>query len=307
MDEIIKAFKGKRVLITGGGGYLGSELAGRLAKYGIEIILLDKTFNSVSQLLSKDYTAVNLFKSDLLNQKELSLLCNSYQPDYVYHFAALTDRSRDFSIYQMMYEVNVRGTLNLLEALLPLTQTVLFFSSSAEVYGNKNHLPFDEDQQPEPASPYSLTKTFGEQLIRTYSAIHNKRFIIFRIFNFYGIGMPEDTFIPQLVKASKEGEVFKMSKGEQKRDYLLINDLLYYLINFAGIEKAYGETINICSGNSVSMSDIAEFVKEKSGNTLEISKTLPYRTNEIWDIRGKDKKIKSFFPDYKPKSILEGL
>jgi len=306
MGDLILPFRQKKVLITGGGGYLGSELAAKLKETASEILLVDRKFNSVSQQLARQYDTIKPAAADLLNPAGIAELCQQFSPDYIFHFGELLARNLDFSVYQDLHAVNVQGTLNLLQAVKEIDYTAFLYSSSAEVYG-QNPLPFSEDQIPDPASPYSLTKLFGEELIRTHAAIHQKNYIIFRIFNFYGPGMPDNTFIPQLLKARDQKEIFVMSKGEQKRDYLVTEDLLTYLTGLAGMPQAYGHTINLCSGESVSMADIADYIQRKSDPGFEIARTMPYRANEIWEIRGSAEKLRTFIPEITSKSIFEGL
>jgi nucleoside-diphosphate-sugar epimerase len=294
-----------KILITGGGGYLGSNLARKLAPTGVECFLLDKAYNTTSLKLSENFSNVHLIEGDINDLPGLTKTCNNMLPTHILHFAASLDRSRDFSIFDKMSKINVGGTLNLLDALQNVPYEFFGFSSTSDVYGKQNPLPFHEDQIPAPVSPYSLTKLMAEDLIRTWSDIHQKPFTIFRIFLFVGPEMPSTTFIGQLHQAFLKKEEFKMTKGEQRRDYLSLDDLLECIRVILQKENANGEIINICSGSSVSIKEITDTVQNISGSRIRISDELPYRDNEIWEIRGSTSKLKNILPEFQPESIIK--
>jgi nucleoside-diphosphate-sugar epimerase len=307
MDRTPAGLNGKKVLITGGGGYLGSKLAERIAPSGEQCFLADTTFNGISTALSAEFRNVHLVRADITDPAGLKTICGEIAPQRVFHFAASIDRTRDYSRFGEISEVNVKGTLNLLEALADVDYEAFCYSGSSEVYGTRNPVPFREDQLPSPVSPYSLTKLMAEDLIRSWSALHSKPFTIFRIFLFMGPGMPPTTFLAQLREAVVKREKFNMTGGLQKRDYLLLEDLLYCIDTLSCTEEAAGETINLCSGTSFSMKEIAYTVREITGNGLRILNTLPYRENEIWDIRGSNEKLKRLLPGFEPGPFLKGI
>jgi len=294
-----------RILITGGGGYLGSNLAKKMAPTGVECYLFDKAFNATSIKLSESFSNVHLFEGDLNNLTELKKICTEIAPTHIFHFAASLDRSRDFSIFDHISKINVGGTLNLLDALSGIPYEFFGFSSTSDVYGTQNSLPFQEDQLPSPISPYSLTKLMAEDLILTWSVLHKKPFTIFRIFLFIGPEMPPTTFIGQLHQAFLKNEEFKMTKGEQRRDYLSLDDLLECIVLISQKRNMNSEIMNICSGSSVSIKEIMDTVQVVTGNQVRISDILPYRENEIWEIRGSNEKLKSLLPEFQPGSIIK--
>jgi nucleoside-diphosphate-sugar epimerase len=305
MDALAKNIDKKKILITGGGGYLGSSMALKMAPSGDDLFLLDVAFNKISINLNESFSNVQLIQGDLTKLPELKEICKDIQPTHILHFAASMDRSRSFSIFEEMSRINVSGTMNLLESLSDIPYEFFGFSSTSEVYGTKNPLPFDEDQLPSPVSPYSLTKLMAEDLIRTWSALNKKPFTIFRIFLFIGPEMPATTFFGQLQQAYVKNEEFIMTKGEQRRDYLVLDDLLESITSILRKRNANGEIINLCSGSSVSIKEITNTIKVIAGNRLRISDVLPYRQNEIWDIRGSNEKLKKLLPEFSPKSISE--
>ncbi|MBP7850481.1 MAG: SDR family NAD(P)-dependent oxidoreductase [Lentimicrobiaceae bacterium] len=294
------------VLITGGGGYLGTALASDLLQHGFSIVLADIQFNERAQQLAASSAQVRLEFMDLTNRSTLKDKLADFEPDYIFHLAALLDRTRDFQVFDRLYQVNVLGTYHLLEALNDVDYKAFCYASTSEVYGIKNQPPFHEDMVPDPVSPYSLTKYMAEKVVSTWSGLNEKPWITCRIFNFFGPYMPPDTFIPQLLQGLGTGQSFHMTGGEQKRDYLYIDDLVWYMKSLA-FGQLKNQVVNICSGTSVSMKEIATWVKDARPDDVDIKFDLPYRKNELWEIRGSNDLIVSNFPGYTTTSFKDKL
>ena len=285
--------KNKRVLVTGGNGYLGSFLVKALEKENVNVFVVSRN----AELL------YNHFAVDITDFDAIHKVVQEIQPDIVFHLAANISRNRDFAIYTDMAKVNVTGTLNVLQALQNLDAHFIFTSSS-EIYGN-NKSPFHENQLPKPVSPYSLSKVNAEMLIQTYCLNHNKKFTNLRIFNFYGEHMPEDFFIPQMINSLKREEDFLMTKGEQTRDFLYVDDVVEALLLTATNTNSYNETMNVCSGKGTKLSELATEVNEKMNAKAKIILgAIPYRDNEVWEMIGDNSKIKQKL-GFEPQVNLE--
>ena len=285
--------KNKRVLVTGGNGYLGSFLVKALEKENANVFVVSRN----AELLYNHF-AVDITDFDTINK-----VVQEIQPDVVFHLAANISRSRDFAIYTDMAKVNVTGTLNVLKALQNIDAHFIFTSSS-EIYGN-NESPFHENQLPKPVSPYSLSKVNAEMLIQTYCLNHNKKFTNLRIFNFYGENMPEDFFIPQMINSLKREEDFLMTKGEQTRDFLYVDDVVQALLLTAKNTNSYNETMNVCSGKGTKLSELAAAVNERMNTKAKIILgAIPYRDNEVWEMIGDNSKIKQKL-GFEPQVNLE--
>ena len=286
----------KKILVVGGNGYLGSFLVSTLKERNLEVY----TFSRNCAETSTD------FKVNIANYEQVENAIQKIKPDVVYHLAANISRDRDFSIYEDMDSVNVKGTYNLLKSLKEI-DCHFIFTSSSEIYGN-NTSPFHEKQVPKPVSPYSLTKINAEFVIETFSKNYNKKYTNLRVFNFFGEYMPEDFFIPQMIKSLKKEEDFLMTKGEQVRDFLYVKDVVNALILSAENNNSYGETLNVCSGRGTKLSELAESVNSTMNTKSKvIIGALPYRNNEVWEMIGDNSKIKNkigFEPTY---TIDEGI
>lgn len=285
--------KNKRVLVTGGNGYLGSFLVKALELEKANVFVASRN----AELL------YNHFAVDITDFDAIHKVVQEIKPDVIFHLAANISRSRDFEIYNDMAKVNVTGTLNVLQALQNLDAHFIFTSSS-EIYGN-NVSPFNENQLPKPVSPYSLSKINAELLIQTYCLNNNKKFTNLRIFNFYGENMPEDFFIPQMINSLKRNEDFLMTKGEQTRDFLYVDDVVNALILTIKNTNSYNETINVCSGKGTKLSELAVAVNEKMNSKAKIIiGAIPYRDNEVWEMIGDNSKIKEKL-GFEPQVNLE--
>lgn len=291
-----KMNKSAVILVTGGNGYLGTELVKRL-----------KLDNHQVFTISKDAaeTATD-FRISLSEIDRLKEVLQSVRPETVYHLAANIDRSRDFEVFPGMCEDNVIGTYNLLMSL-PESTSHLIFTSTGEVYGN-NISPFHEDMIPDPVSPYSLSKLMAENLIKTFCKTSKINYTLFRLFNFYGRNMPQTFFIAQMVNTILRGDEFNMTQGEQERDYLHIDDVCDAMVRSRGKIELFNGVFNLCSGKSIRMNEIAGIVERfMSSNDLLKMGTIPYRQSEIMKMAGNPDKLTAKIGDFFHIDINEGL
>jgi nucleoside-diphosphate-sugar epimerase len=288
---------GKRVLVTGGNGYLGTFLTQGLLEAGADVWIasIDVEDGERSRVL------------DITDADETSRIIREIGPLIVFHLAANLDRGRDPSLYPRLKAVNETGTFNILTALDKTGCENFIFTSSSEIYGN-NASPFREDMVPKPVSPYSISKAKAEQIIRTWSAQTGKHHIILRLFNFYGPHMPENFFIPQMINTLKRGEDFLMTGGRQKRDFLYIDDVTRAMLMAAVDPSALNETFNICSGEGKQLGELATQIGKLMGSQARIRiGALPYRENEIWEMIGDNRKIAETL-GFRPSIMInEGL
>jgi nucleoside-diphosphate-sugar epimerase len=274
--------KNKRVLVTGGNGYLGRHLVQQLEVLGASVFIVDMQAGRKK----------NSFVVDITAKEKLAEVVRKIQPEVIYHLAASLKRDRDFACHDVVMKINYEGTYNLLSALKDIPYEQLVFSSTSEVYGG-NKAPFNEKQLPLPASPYSLSKVCAEQLISTWSELHQKNFTILRLFNFFGRDMPANFFIPQLINSLRNEDTFKMTKGKQARDFLHVEDVVQALI-LAGTKKQARKNIyNVSSAKSVTLLQLVKEVKKRLKSKCVIDAgALAYRENEIWNMVGSNLKIK---------------
>jgi len=292
MDKI--SLEGKRVLVTGGNGYLGQFLVKALIKAKATVFVLDKNVE----------TSKTSFKVDITKKREVEEVVNKIKPEIIFHLAAILNRERNFDHFELSNNINHLGTYNLLEALKNIPYQNFIFTSTSEIYGD-NKAPFHEGQLPDAVSPYSLTKVYSENLIQTFSKLNNKKFTILRLFNFFGENMPSEFFIPQLINSLKTKGSFEMTKGEQIRDFLYIDDVVSALILSAKQSNPNNDVYNICSNTGVTLKQLAQTIKKVLKSDCKINfGALPYRTSEVWNMVGDNSKIKEAF-GFTPKYNIE--
>jgi len=279
MDKI--NFRGKRILVTGGNGFLGSKLVFALKQSEADVYVIDHKVRN-------DQKSFNI---DITDKKKLIEVVQNVKPDIVFHLAASLNRKRDVENYDENIEVNIVGTKNLLEALKSVDYDKLIFTSTSEVYGNNNS-PYNEKMLPAPVSPYSVSKYSAETVIRTISELYNKNYIILRLFNFYGEGMSKEFFIPSIVHAMKHEKEFNMTKGDQTRDFLHVDDVIQSLMLAANSPEANNEVFNVCSGKETSLKELVTACKEGIKSSCKVNfGALPYRDKEVWSMVGDNSKI----------------
>ncbi|WP_437395709.1 NAD-dependent epimerase/dehydratase family protein [Flagellimonas lutimaris] len=286
MDPL-RNFKGDRILVTGGVGYLGSNLISQLIKYGC-----DDVHSIDLEHTEEKNPKITFHQVNLLDSSTLSDIVKEIKPTLVYHLAANLNRSRDFSIVQQLMDVNFTGTTNLLNVLEDIPYKNFIYTSTSEVYGGKDITPpFKEIGDFVPASPYSLSKYCGEMALKTFSEIKEKKYTILRMFNFLGSNMPTNFFPSQLKEKLNRNEDFPMTLGEQVRDYLYLSDVIEALL-LAGLTTSTNQVYNVCSGEGISIRELAEKAKTKMKSTSKIQfGALPYRNNEVWNMVGDNSKI----------------
>lgn len=274
--------RGKRVLVTGGNGYLGGHLVRALREAGARVSVIDRVARGCD-----DEHVVNLE-----DRESLVAVIEKVRPELVFHLAAVLDRERNFDAFDTVAKVNVGGTVNLLNALKTIDYDNFIFTSTSEVYG-ENQAPFRESQQVDPVSPYSVSKAMAEVAIRSISKLHRKNYSIMRVFNFFDTDMPRNFFLSQLYHALKHEAEFKMTGGEQARDFLNTSEVVRALILAASTPSAHNHTINVCSGKALTLRDFALECKKALDSQCEIRfGAMPYRDNEIWNMVGDSTKVR---------------
>jgi len=284
MDNV--NLKGKKILVTGGNGFLGRNFINKLVALKAEV-------HSFDILINLHNPRVENHQIDLTNETLLKEKVNAIQPHIVFHLAASLNRTRDFSKANNLFKTNLTSTINLLNALENVSYENFIFVSTSEIYGGSLiQSPFKEYDDFVPASPYSLSKYCAEISVKTHSSIYAKNFTILRLFNFYGKNMPKSFFLPQLIEKLENNIDFDMTLGEQKRDFISVNDVCQAML-LACSKKAYLQTFNVCSGEGKSLKTLAlEFKKLLNSNSRINFGAIPYRKNEVWDMTGDNSRIK---------------
>ena len=264
----MKGIKGKRILITGASGFVGSHLAGELRRQGSEVLALDtKNEDSVD---IRDWQRVRDFVS------------KSGGLDLVYHLAALMFVPYSLENPRETCEVNVLGTLNMLE-LCRLYNIKNFVFSSSYIYGHPQYLPVDEKHPVNPTSPYARSKFMGEILCKAYHEDYSLNCSILRAFNIYGEGQSDSFLIPSILKQMPSGKI-ELMDPEPRRDFVYISDVVKAYIRAGEYSKSGFNIFNIGYGLSYSVDEIVNKVIKCWGKKVDVSYKDSRRQGEIMDV-----------------------
>ncbi|MBX5496763.1 MAG: GDP-mannose 4,6-dehydratase [Bryobacteraceae bacterium] len=274
--------KGKRVLVTGGSGFVGSHLVHCLLAQGAEVGVTVRYGNVIKNERLKDcWDKITVIEADLRNRGALQTI-RDFAPQVVFHLAAYNHVGQSFVQVEECFDVNAKGTANLLDVCEGVEKFI--YASTSEVYGYQTSVPFVETMNPEPISPYAITKYAGELYCHMKQRIGGKpSVVILRPFNVFGPYQSSKAIIPELIINCLRGNPIRTTKGEQTREFNFVGNLVDALLMTAQYDGEIEGPINIAAGEEIAIRDlvmkIAELTETKS--KIEIG-ALPYRPTEIW-------------------------
>ncbi|HNZ00641.1 MAG TPA: NAD-dependent epimerase/dehydratase family protein [Anaerolineaceae bacterium] len=259
-----------RFLITGAAGFLGSALANHLVRGGHMVRGVDDLSTGDPSVLLPE---VQFTRGDVNDRPKLWTLLQDV--DCVYHLAArvLVPES---VLYPREYDqVNVGGTVTLMEALRDVGVRRVVLISSGAVYGNQTNQPVREDAMPNPRSPYAVSKLAAEYYVRTIGALWGIETVCLRVFNAYGPGqhMPpvHAPVIPYFIRQSiQNGTIVIHGDGKQTRDYVYVDDVVAAMISAATASSVNQMVINVGGGAETSVRDLANLVMQVTGGQPEV-------------------------------------
>jgi len=276
------------ILITGGAGFIGSHLTERLLKKGFRIICLDnfdpfynpliKRFNISSFINHKNY---KLIEGDIRDTKLLEDIFTTNNIDIIVHIAAKAGVRPSIREPRVYTDVNVMGTVNLLEMAKRYNVRKFIFASSSSVYGINQKLPFNEEDRVEnPVSPYASTKRAGELLCYTYHHLYNIPVICLRFFTVYGPRQRPEMAIHKFTRLIYQNKPIPVyGDGTSRRDYTYIDDIIDGLI--ASIEREFSyEIINLGESRTVTLLELIRLI-EKNLNRKAIIQWLPEQPGDV--------------------------
>ncbi len=262
--------EGHRAVVTGGAGFIGSNLVDRLIGKGLKVKVLDNLSTGKIEYLEKalDSGRATLVKADLKKSSE-EWVKEFKGADVVYHLAANPEVRTSISNPRIHFEENIVSTFNVLEACRINDVPLLIFASSSTVYGDAKIFPTPEDYHPlEPISVYGAAKLASENLITTYSRLYGIKAAIFRFANIVGPRQSHGVivdFIKKLKKNSKTLEI--LGDGTQKKSYLHVDDLLHGMdlgANYVASSKLH-DVFNLGNKDWITVTEIANIVVEELG------------------------------------------
>jgi len=303
-----------KILVTGCAGFIGSHVAEALLLRGDTVIGIDNINDYYDpakkeknlEILKKHKKFV-FYKEDIRNYDNLKRIFIRENPDKVVHLAARAGVRASIQNPLLYQDVNIRGTLNLLELAKNSKAKSFVFASSSSVYGNQEKTPFSEDDDVStPISPYAATKRAGELLCYTYHHLYNTSITCLRFFTVYGPRGRPDMAPYKFTKLIIEGKpVPRYGDGTTKRDYTYITDIVKGVI--AAIDKELSfEIINLGNNKPVMLNDFIRVIEEATHRKAVI-KEMPMQPGDV-NITYADIRKAQRLLGYQPEtSIEEGM
>jgi len=301
------------ILVTGGAGFIGSSLIDKLIKKDEKVICLDNFNDYYSPEIKKENISSYLDKKnfklvvgDILDKELLKRVFKKEEVKIVVHLAARAGVRPSLLNPHLYEEVNVGGTLNLLELSRDNIENFVFASSSS-VYGVNSKIPFSEDDPIEkPVSPYAATKRAAELLCYTYHHLYNIPLVCLRFFTAYGPRQRPDMAIHKFTKLIDEGKKITMfGSGSSRRDYTYISDIIEGVISSL-YKKFSFEVINLGNSRTVELRHLISLIEKGLRKKAKV-KQLPDQLGDVPITYAKIDKAKRLL-GYKPKvKIEEGI
>lgn len=272
----------KRILITGGAGFIGSNLAIELYERGNSIVIVDNLIEGRKEnldMIKKDILFINV---DIRDEKLYEVLSRE-DIDVIYHMAANFANVKSIENPIMDMEVNIAGTVKLLEFARQNGVKRFIYGASSSSFGFSAHLPIKEEQKHNPSTPYSISKLAAEYYTLAYNKIYGVETSSVIYFNVYGpreySGMYRNV-IPNFIHlALKNKPPIITGDGEETRDFTYVSDAVEGTILAGERKEAIGESFNIGSGKETKIKTLAEIINDICGNNAGIK----YIERRKWD------------------------
>ena len=256
-SDFDSAFAGKRICVTGGAGFIGSHLCEALVRHGASVVVIDDLSNGRRENLSSIEERVRFVEGSILDPRALSAAIQGCE--MVFHQAAIASVPRSVKEPLPYFDVNAKGTLEVLETARALQVKRVVYAASSSAYGDRDELPKIESMSPMPLSPYASAKFAGEHLLRTYCHCYGLSGVSLRYFNIFGPRQRPDSpyaaVIPRFATALMKGQKPVIyGDGSQTRDFTYVaNAVNANLLAGATSNVLRGEAINIACGESFSL------------------------------------------------------
>jgi UDP-glucose 4-epimerase len=259
-------------LVTGGAGFIGSNLVATLLERGDDVRVLDDFSTGKRENLARVTERIALHEASVADEAAVREAVDGV--DYVLHQAALASVPRSVSDPVSCHRVNLTGTLALLLAARDAGVKRVVFAASSSAYGDQPALPKDESMAPSPLSPYAASKLACEYYCRAFTECYGLETVCLRYFNIYGPRQdPESVYaavIPKFITAMLAGErpvIF--GDGEQSRDFTYVADCVRANLLATTAERAAGQTVNIACGGRYSLNDLVGLLNGILGTSIE--------------------------------------
>lgn len=294
----------KKVLVTGGAGFIGSTLVRQLLERGYKVTVLDNLSIGAIENLPDGDGALKVIAGDVRDFEMVSAVINGH--DHVIHLAAQAFIPMSYDLPVKCASVNSLGSLNVFKACLDHHVKRVVHVSSSEVYGTSRYTPMDEKHPLNPVSTYAVAKLAADLWAQSMAFEHKLPVVILRPFNTYGFRDTSPRFIPEVIRQCLKEPAIKVGNLESSRDYTFVTDIARAMIlamEADGVEK---EIINFGTGKSPKMYEILEIILDKMnfGEKEVIQDTSRLRPHDVDSLMADATKARKLL-GWKPEVELE--
>lgn len=299
-----------KILVTGGAGFIASELATRLAdNEDNEIVIVDNLITGTKAKIPKNENGnIHFIKCDVNNYENISSIFYSHGFDYVFHYAALVGVQRTLNNPDMVLN-DITGIKNIVNLSKNTEVKRVYFSSSSEVYGEPGKdVPQDEETTPLNSQlPYAIVKNIGEAYLKSFYQEFGLEYTIFRFFNTYGIKQSADFVVSKFIRAAlRNDEITVYGDGEQIRTFCYIDDNISACLNAFYNNKFVNDVVNIGSDDQVEIRELAKMIIELTGTYSKVVNLPPLKIGDMKRRMPNITKMKTLM-DHEVVPLKEGL
>jgi len=272
----------KKVLVTGGAGFVPSSLVnGLLATGEYHVVAVDNYLTGKKGNLST-HPSYSFFKADVNSMQDISSIMLHFGFDYVFHYAAVVGVQRTTDNPKLVLD-DIKGLQNIFDLSKNTGVKRIFFSSSSEVYGEPVHLPQHEHETPLNSKlPYAVVKNIGECFCRSYQKEFGLDYTIFRFFNTYGPRQSEDFVVSKFLSAAKEKrDITIYGDGKQTRTFCFIDDNIEFTLKALTEKLFVNDVVNVGNDHLTTIEELAELIIRITGSSSKIVKVSPLKEGDM--------------------------
>jgi NAD dependent epimerase/dehydratase len=267
-------WQGRKVLVTGAGGFIGSHLAELVAREGARVRAFVRYTSRgdhgwLEHATPEAADAIEVFRGDLANPEAVRSALRGCE--VVFHLGALIPIPYSYVHPREFVTANVEGTLNVLEAARHEEPTRIVHISTSEVYGTAQRVPIDEEHPLHPQSPYAATKVSADQVALSYQRSFGTPVVVARPFNTYGPRQSARAVIPTIISQALSRDVVELGATSPTRDFLYVQDTAAGIAACADAGEVEGEVINLGTGAEISIGDLAARIIELVGRDVTLA------------------------------------
>jgi UDP-glucose 4-epimerase len=299
-------WKNRPVLVTGAAGFIGSHLTRRLVREGARVHIILRSKGAawrIADLLEK----ITVWEADLCDSASLQQRLSGFPAQVIFHLAGHVDVRRSWDPVEPLINNNIIGTANLLMALKDTGFESFLYPGTSEEYGNTAP-PLRETERESPISPYSFSKLSAAAFCQMAARTFDLPITVLRLFPTYGPCQEGSMLIPAAIRELLAGREFRMTHGEQRRDFIYVDDVVEAFLRTAACEKARGGMFNVGTGVPRRVRDVIDIITKQIGKECVVLRgAIPCRKGEGDECYSDNQKLREVIGWAPEVSLEEGL